>query len=378
MAVALFTVAIAATVMLCCRFLARQGTASPEPAATARVVRPGPPPAPAATAVTPATSPPRAAPARPRRRPTAPRPAPAPKCDALLHPALPPAESLSDDIRLILGLTQGAGYDERIRAAHRLGKELGVDELQALYWFLLRKDAGAAGSLEHNALRNDVLAALLKQAAGPPYGLGELMLAIYRDSDQDPVWRGYVVQYFAPFYEAQWPGARQDPEPGAELRAAMEAACWDAVDSPRSCVAGAALIGVERLSRRYPDMQRDRIGTAALSLAANPDTSIQTRVTAIQICGATGNVAALPAAVAVAQDSGVSLPLRLAAIAAIGALGAQEHRSILTAFTAPDAEGQGTPAAPSAAGRAGTDNGRELLRNAAGAALRRIEERAHE
>ena len=35
-------------------------------------------------------------------------------------------------------------------------------------------------------------------------------------------------------------------------------------------------------------------------------------------------------------------------------------------------------AAPSAAGRAGTDNGRELLRNAAGAALRRIEERAHE
>ena len=55
-------------------------------------------------------------------------------------------------------------------------------------------------AIEINAVKNDVLARLLRQIEQPE-GIGLQMMEMAADVDNDPVWRDYCVQFMGPFYE---------------------------------------------------------------------------------------------------------------------------------------------------------------------------------
>lgn len=282
----------------------------------------------------------------------------------LLSPELHNPADLPQDIRLILGLEQQTGYEARVHTVHRLGNQLTVQVLQALYWYLLQKETGTLTGPESNALKNDILEVLLRQDGGSPPGLGQLMLTVYEDRQQDPIWRDYVVQHLSMYYQQEWSAVEEAPEGQVcPDRRVLETTLWQAAEEPGDPIAGTALIGLEYLSRQYAHLSRDRVQAVALKLAVSAECDSRTRTTAIQICAQTGGNDVLPIAIEMARDSELSVPLRLAAIAALGSLGTPEHEELLTGLI--DENSHADPNSGSCA---------TLLCNAASSALKRIRE----
>jgi hypothetical protein len=212
-----------------------------------------------------------------------------------------------------------ASYAAQLQDVHRLGRDLAPAEVRNLLGRLEQKyDRGSGLSLtEFNAVRNDTLDALLRQR-DLPEGLGRKLVAMYRDAAEDEVWRDYCVQHFQLYYEARWPsGEASAADPEARV---IREAFRDAVREPKGSTAATALLGLERLSRRYPEFDRAAVAAESLSLALSDATPPGTRVTAIQLCGLMGLSDVLPSARRLAESGG-SVPLRLAATATIGSLG---------------------------------------------------------
>jgi hypothetical protein len=233
--------------------------------------------------------------------------------------AVPPASPRPVPARLP-GLTAPAGthacYLALLREADGLGEALPAERIEALRALLRTPHAPDAGlSLaEFNAVKNDVLDALIRQKRLPA-GLGRQIAEMSRDRSLDPQWRDYCVQHLALYCERRWPaGSRMGADADAQ---AIQSACWSAVEETQGATAGTALIGLERLSRQYLEFDRARVADWALLLARSGNCSEAARTTALQVCGQMGVTAVLPAAREVA-GSKASLPLRLSAIATIG------------------------------------------------------------
>ena len=110
-----------------------------------------------------------------------------------------------DGVKLIAGQTSEKGYAPRITAVHQLGRALGSNDIQALYWFLSTPVSrqGALDSMSFNALKNDVLDALIGQDRMPP-GLQQVLVGNVRDKAMDITWRDYCVQHYSIYYETRW------------------------------------------------------------------------------------------------------------------------------------------------------------------------------
>jgi hypothetical protein len=208
-----------------------------------------------------------------------------------------------------------ADYLARMREVGGLGCDLPASQVRALLSQLdVHYDPQGGLSLtEFSAIRNDTLDALLRQRQLPE-GLGLKIVRMYRDASEDLVWRDYCVQHFAIYYEERW-AAGPAPAQDAEAQA-IQSAYRDALRE-RGNMPGTALIGLARLSRRYPEFDREAIGGQALGFVRDEGRPAEVRTTAMQICVELGVSAALPSARRLAE-SGSSVPLRLSALAAIG------------------------------------------------------------
>lgn len=138
-----------------------------------------------------------------------------------------------------------------------------------------------------------------------------------------------------------------------EAFAALKNDVLEALQEKENGIAGTALLALYRLVGKTSEADPAAIGKEALSLARDPASSVQTRVTAVGICGMTSQTAFLPDARVLAQ-TGEVIPLRLASIAAIGSLGTQQDKELLESL------------------KAATD---ERLHKAADTALRKLKER---
>ena len=254
---------------------------------------------------------------------------------ANLKPALkvPDWISLPSPFKLIAGQAEEKGLEARLTAVHNLGKSLSPKEIEALYWFLgnrLDKQAGL-DNLSFNAIKNDILDGLIAQQKLPP-DLGDKLIQYFRDKTMDVTWRDYCVQHFSIYYETQWgrDDANRLTAPG---RSELMSAYYEALAEPGNGIAGTALVGLERLSTLYPEINRQQLGEKALGLAKDGRSDVQTKIAAINVCGETGTSAILPMARINAQTAEV-LPLRLASIAAIGQVGTAEDRELLESLLA--------------------------------------------
>ena len=283
--------------------------------------------------------------------------------------------------------------DKRHATLNSLTRQLSTNDVAELLAFLESHPGDYAGlrPITFNAIKNDVLDVLLRQDK-PVIGLGGKLVDMLRDPQQDETWRDYCVQYLAPYYTTVYPAQNEAPmncnafvtdevftqgggrrpgglsspapmdgnafagtsnatlsgsPPPASNSSLPTANCplpadlvpeqtkiltayWEAVASTSKTVAGTALLGLERLSRQYPEFDRERVAKAVVTLANDEATGEPTRITTLRLCGMMKRPEALET-VRIAAQTGTTVPLRMAAIAALGELGGKEDMEYLQA-----------------------------------------------
>ena len=240
----------------------------------------------------------------------------------LPEPLAPP------DIDLILGLGADADYGTRLTAVHKIGKHLDEKQVERLRAFLETKHGpeSGLGLMGFNAVKNDVLDALLRQETLPE-GLGDQILGMSRNTLMDPIWRDYCIQHLPVYYKRRWPEPIGEGEQDLE-RVAFLKACWEHVRLPAGPQAGTALLSLERLAGSHDEFSEKAIGKAAAAIALDPESSVLARIPAIQMAARMGEARALPAARQLAR-TGKPMNLRLSAIAAVGFNGTEQDLPLL-------------------------------------------------
>lgn len=194
-----------------------------------------------------------------------------------------------------------------------------ADDVQALTLFLDFRSADnkCMPALSFNAVKNDVLDFLLRRERTGRV-VATNLTAMLRDNRHDDVWRDYCVQYMAPCYEKirREQEKTDDPPELADLRTNL----WAALGMKEKTIAGTALLGMDRLSRQYPEIDRKKVEQAALELALDERAGEPTRITALRICGQNGTSNVLATARFLAQ-AGDTTVLRMAAVATVGDVG---------------------------------------------------------
>jgi len=250
--------------------------------------------------------------------------------------ALPVAKpGIPRRLELILGMGEETRYRPRIRAVHALGRQLSEQEVAALLWFLHRKKGDDPLPLEYlNPIKNDIVNALLRQER-PPRELGAHLIAMFRDGEQDAVWRDYCVQFLGVWYPRVG-----SPSERAEIRKVFDEALGvsgsdrpgpkgEPDHRPRSVRAtvGTALIALSNLVDE-PDIDRDEVGRKACAVACDSDAGNAARISAFGVCARLGCRDCLGEARKLAAGPG-SATLRMSCIAAIGALGNRSDLPLL-------------------------------------------------
>ena len=220
-----------------------------------------------------------------------------------------------------------AGSETRLEAMSRLGCALPPDDIAVLMEFLrtpmpesARISVGA-----YNAVRNDLYEVLLRQQQLPE-GLGSLLVDVVGHTEREGMWRNYCIQFMQPFYERA-ASERGSASVAAEMERVRES-LWSALAERENANASTALLGLERLSRTYPEFDRSEVNRAMLDLAADEQASMANRITAIRLCGETGNTQAAVTARDMAFHGGTVM-LRCAAIATLGEIGRDADTALL-------------------------------------------------
>jgi hypothetical protein len=113
----------------------------------------------------------------------------------------------------------------------------------------------------------------------------------------------------------------------AELSAVTNAMFGALADRGKD-LAGTALLGLDRLAKRYGQFDRESVVNKAVEIAEDQGASAVCRLTALRVASAGGSVAVLPAARELAVDAETDL-LRGAAITTLGDFGLPEDIQLL-------------------------------------------------
>ncbi len=225
-------------------------------------------------------------------------------------------------------------YKTRAKALKELTRNLSEDDAVALTAFLefRASENTELKPLYFNSLKNDALDTLLRQT-DIQEGVGTHLARMVADEKHDEIWRDYCIQYMAPYYKERWSAndaAAAGAEPDVEQEA-IHAAYAEALTHTENTFAGTALLGMEDLSRTFPEFDKEAIGAKAEALVANDDACEAVRITSLSMAAMMGRTNALPSARMLAQ-TGETVTLRMAAVAALGSLGGTEDRELLASL----------------------------------------------
>jgi hypothetical protein len=261
------------------------------------------------------------------------KPTSAPHAAAIIEPGLQPYPDLatmerdprlSPAIKLIAGFGETKEYGPRYDATARLGAQLSRPEIDALYAFMDTRfvEQTDLSQLAYNALKNQVLGVLIHQDQ-MPLDLGGRILAMFRDTGQDIVWRNYCLQFFVEYYETRWPARPGDSRAIEGERLAFRRAFDEALTDTSNGIAGTALLGMQKLASAYPEFQAGDITTYAAAVAADNNASELDRMAALNVAAQMGEEGIRDVARDLARR-GDSDALRRSAIAALGYVGNEE------------------------------------------------------
>jgi hypothetical protein len=248
----------------------------------------------------------------------------APAASRASMPATPRSPALPThpaSLRPLWGLA-GETFAARRAVVRRLGTHLSEAEIADLVAFL-RTTGARSGTLiggEHY-LKNEVMNLLLNQAPTPP-GLGTNLCEVFRDPVQDAVTRDYAIQHLV-----TWEDEVASHNPNAAASPVIET-LWEAAAETGTSIAGTALLGLHRLSRKNPGIDSNRVDQTCLRLAQDASAGNLSRSTALQISAQRGLRPALPAALALAEQA-PTVALQVSALAAVGSLGGPSEDAFL-------------------------------------------------
>jgi hypothetical protein len=215
-----------------------------------------------------------------------------------------------------------AGYEQRLKAISSLSPHLTDADWSVLQKFLLKPDSLDQIQLGQ-VIKNDLMDALCALTP-PPAGLGDVLISMYRDQEQNPVIRDYAVQHLAAYYEDL---TLQSGSPQEEQN--IQDVLWEATNETGDSIGGTALLALKRLSQEYiTGFDQGKIASTALQMADANDAGELTHITAFQICAQLGVADALPVVLQAAQN-GETISVKMSAIGALGLLGGTEQVSFL-------------------------------------------------
>lgn len=241
-------------------------------------------------------------------------PANAPHMVTLGNQPVRVSRSAADWTAVQMILDTQAAYEQRIKAIASLsGISPSPSEWKALQQFLLQPDPldrDQLGQVIKNRLMD-----VLCEVYPPPEGLGNILVQIYRDSQQNEVVRDYAVQHLGAYFEQ----ISAQPDSAVAQQTAQDV-LWEAANETSDSVGGTALLALKRLSQESSGIDQGKVAATALQMAQDNNAGELTHITAYQVCASLGVGDALPAILAAAQEAN-SKPEQISAIAALGALG---------------------------------------------------------
>ena len=217
----------------------------------------------------------------------------------------------TDDVAVALSLVldEKGGYENRVDAIRRLGRKLGAGQVASLQGLLRNRNTPPT-------IRNDVLVALAGQELNRPTDLGTDLIAMWKDTSEDAVWRDYCLQHMAGVYDT------------SDNRAEIEATLLE-VARGGGRVSGTAMLSLERLGKRHPQLAEQAKAIARNAVLAE-ERDDEAAVTAIQIARAAGDSDILAEVRSIAADTGAMVRLRMSAVGTLGELGEEEDVALLT------------------------------------------------
>jgi len=232
-----------------------------------------------------------------------------------------PPKTAWNDIQVILDHSR----ENRLRAEaiERLPRQMSSLSWQALKRFLVTRDASDAEQVTQ-VLKNQLMDALCAMRP-PPSDLGDTLIAIYRNPEENVVIRDYAIQHLAALDQQ----LVENDNPWARLeRSSAQAVLWEALGETQNSIAGTALLGLTRLIEDDPQIDRARLEKAVLKLTGDITVGELSRITAYQVCGQLNLKEALPTIESAAQQS-PTIPTQISAIGALGVLGTPQDASLL-------------------------------------------------
>ena len=224
----------------------------------------------------------------------------------------PPVREAVDITAKVETLPRAEGYEAMLVEVSALGDDLSESQIADLYGFLKRplRDFKDMEAPSVASLKNQVMDKLLEQQTLPS-DYGAEMIGLYRNRANDTLLRNFAVQHLDLYVGARAVRGGYDAasDEARGIRSAMDAASRETDSS----IGGAALLGLERLSRLDAKIDRAVLATRAAACAANATADLQSRIAAVQVCGEMRIRSSAATLRALANDPAANTVLRLAA-----------------------------------------------------------------
>ena len=200
-------------------------------------------------------------------------------------------------------------YHERATQIARIGDKLSQTDVDAIHEFLEHKDSGELAPLKFCSLKNDLVLCLMRQTK-PDDRLVPHLIAMYKDTSNDIVWRNYCVQFMGRIY-------RNAPSYEKEL---LNETLRDVLNDSNPMLAVTGMVAVA-LNGDAMETARKYVHARAFELLKK-DIPLYVMVTLIQICGMNSvRPEEVRPILRVILQKSKNIQLKVAAIAALGEYG---------------------------------------------------------
>ncbi len=214
-------------------------------------------------------------------------------------------------IEIIAGDGEDTGYHVRYRTVRRLSGNLSAQEIETAIRFLgVRPEDDPLPATALNAIKNDLVIALINQETPPP-GLGDLLIGHFNDETMDNGWRDYCLQLLRTWY----------PKASPQEREGLVDFYLEVTDSTEATFSGTAVLALKNLAGDYGAVDFLSVAERANAIAVDLGQTPANRAAALQVGAELDHPGILVIARGLGYDSDQTVFLRMAAIAAIGKLG---------------------------------------------------------
>ena len=166
---------------------------------------------------------------------------------------------------------------------------------------------------ESQAIKNDIIEHMVRFGKDQKQ-VGQTLLNILNDSNQDKVVREYTLQYIPEYYLKRWDPSSDWDLAENEDRLLFNNTLWSMTDLTEGSMAGGALFALFRLADKYEDLNTEDVFKKSLEVMVDSSYMNPNRMGAVQILAFSQNEKYFQEARKIVLDEGQPLLLKVTAI----------------------------------------------------------------